>query len=173
MTRTDNQAEIGMHVFERHGLGRAPFRCVGMFEKRFDLGDGTSKPGGTCDYCGNGILYVYQVRSADRRTFGVGCDCVERTGDAGLIRGYKNLPEVRAMNRARAKAKDDAVIAEWNALFNAPETIAKLSAIMVPGRPWVPGEQVTLFENFRRIWSMCGAAGHKRTLKALKARLAS
>ena len=75
------------------------------------------------------------------------------------------------MARAKARAKDDRVIAEWSALFNSPETVDKLSAIMVPGRPWVPGEQVSLWDDFKRIWSMCGAAGHARTLKALKRRL--
>jgi hypothetical protein len=170
---TDNAAEVGMHVFERAGLGKAPFRCIGIDEKFITHPDGTTQASGSCAYCSTGIRYVYIVIGRDRKPFGVGCDCVERTDDAGLIRSYKNLPEVRALNRARAKAKDDAIIAEWNALFSAPETISKLSAIMVPGRPWVPGDEVTLFDDFKRIWGMCGAAGHKRTLKALKNRLAA
>lgn len=172
MTKTDNAAEVGMHVFERAGLGKAPFRCIGMFEKRHDLGNGESKPGGTCDYCSNGILYVYQVKSSDGRVFGVGCDCVARTGDAGLIRSYKTLPAVRAANRAKAKAKDDRVCAEWGALIEAPATVEKLSAIMVPGRPWVAGEQVTLLDSMKRLWGMCGAAGRARALKALKEQVA-
>lgn len=173
LARTDNPAEVGMHVFERAGLGKAPFRCIGMAEKFIQHPDGSTQAAGTCAYCGQGIRYVYTVMGRDRRPFNVGCDCVERTGDAGLIKSYKQRPEVRAMARAKAKAADERVIAEWTALFNAPATIEKLSAIMVPGRPWVPGEQVTLYDDFKRIWGMCGATGRRNNLKALKRRLAA
>jgi hypothetical protein len=48
-----------------------------------------------------------------------------------------------------------------------------LPAIMVPGRPWVAGEQVTLLDSLKRLWGMCGASGRAKTLKALKKRLES
>ena len=173
MTKTDNLNEVGLHVFERAGLGKAPFHCIGMEEKTFQACQGAPiQPGGSCKYCGQGIRYVYIVRGRDGRCFGVGSDCVAKTGDAGLIRSYKTLPAVRAANRAKAKAKDDRVIAEWQTLINLPENIAKLSALFVPGRPWVPGEQVSLLDDMNRIWRMCGAAGRARNLKALKKYLA-
>lgn len=174
MTRTDNQAEVGLHVFERAGLGRAPFRCVGMAEKTYQAHcDAPVQAAGSCDYCGNGIRYVYQIKSRDGRVFGVGSDCVARTEDAGLIRSYKTLPAVREANRAKARAKDERVKAEWAELIDAPATVAKLSALFVEGRPWVPGEQVTLLDSMKRLWGMCGAAGRKRTLKTLKSHLGS
>ncbi len=159
-----------MHVFERSGLGTAPFRCVGMIEKAIKYPDGTSQAGGCCDYCGNGIRYVFQVRSRDGRTFGVGCDCVARTGDAGLIRSYKQLPAVREANRAKAKARDERVIAEWKSLIEAPATIEKLSTMFVSG-PWSNHQPITLLSSITRLWGMCGAAGRKRTLKSLKSYL--
>jgi hypothetical protein len=172
LAKTDNAAEVGMHVFERAGLGRAPFRCVGMSEMVIAHPDGTTQAGGSCDYCSTGIRYACHVKAADGRTFKVGTDCVARTGDAGLIRSYKTLPAVRAANRTKAKAKDTRVCAEWTALIEDPATIAKLSAVMVPGRPWVAGEQVTLLDSMKRLWTMCGATGRARTLKTLKAHLA-
>ena len=124
-------------------------------------------------YCGQGIMLQCRIKSADGRTFKVGGDCVARTDDAGLIKSFKTHPAVREMARAKSQAKDAAVCAEWTAIIDAPTTIAKLSAIMIPGRPWVQGEQVTLLDSMKRLWGMCGAAGRKRTLKTLKGHLES
>jgi hypothetical protein len=77
------------------------------------------------------------------------------------------------MNRAKAQARDGRVIAEWDALISSTDTVATLSAIMVPGRPWVAGEQVTLLDDMKRVWGMCGASGRARQLKYLKAKLAA
>jgi hypothetical protein len=171
ISRTDNPAEVGMHVFERAGLGKAPFRCIGVAEKFITHPDGTTQAAGSCAFCGQGIRYVYTVIGRDQRPFNVGCDCVERTGDAGLIKSYKQRPEVRAMARAKAKARDDRVIAEWNALIDTPEAIECLTGYKVAGRPWIPGEQITAYEDFKRIWNRCGASGRARTLRLLKQRL--
>jgi hypothetical protein len=82
-----------VHVFERAGLGRAPFRVVGFQEKRgpimLDTGLTVGAPGqpmGTCDYCGTGIANCYQICSADDKPFVVGSECVRKTDDAGLKR---------------------------------------------------------------------------------------
>lgn len=171
MTKTDNPNEVGLHVFERAGLGKAPFRCVGFSEAVISYPDGSIQPSGCCAYCFTGIRYTCIIKSRDGRTFTVGSDCVAKTGDAGLLRSYKTLPAVREANRAKARARDERVVAEWKALIEAPATIEKLSALFVPGRPWVPGEQVTLLDSMKRLWGMCGAAGRKRTLKSLKSYL--
>ena len=171
--KTDNPELVGVHEFERAGLGKAPFRCVGYFEKVYQASpDSPRQPGGSCDYCGTAITLHCQIRGADGATFVVGSDCVAKTGDAGLIRSFKNRPEVRAAAAAKRAAKDAAVKAEWNRLTTDAATIAKLSDVWVPGRPWVVGEQVLLLDSMRRLWGMCGAAGRQRTLKTLKAHLA-
>lgn len=64
------------HPFERAGLGKAPFRCVGCRENWFVMPGFGQKPGGSCDYCGTGILYEYVIKSADGAEFVVGSDCV-------------------------------------------------------------------------------------------------
>lgn len=166
--RTDNQAEVGLHVFERAKLGKAPFRVVGYFEKTYQAAPGAPvQTGGSCAYCGTGISLHCRISSNDGREFVVGSDCVARTGDAGLIKSFKTHPSVRAARRAKAKAKDEAVIARWSALIDAPATIAKLGGMFVQGRPWVPGDQVCLFEDMKRRWSFCGASGRKNLLKVL------
>ena len=46
--------------------------------------------------------------------------------------------------------------------------VAKLTAVMVPGRPC---EQVSLHDELKRVWGVCGAQGRRSQLKALKTRL--
>jgi hypothetical protein len=162
-TKTDNPAHVGAHVFERAGLGRAPFR----FESISRIGGA----GGSCQYCSTHILWACHVVGADGRRFFVGTDCIAKCGDAGLIRAYKNSPAVRQIARDKRDAKDHAVIAAWDALMADQANVAKLSLVMVPGRPWVPGEQVTLYDSLKRLWGMCGASGRARTLKSLQQRL--
>ena len=101
MTKTNVAAEVGVHVFERAGLGQAPYRYLGTSENRFDNGDGTSKPGGTCQYCGNGILHEFFLKSKDGKTFKVGSDCIERAGDKGILQQYRSSPEYRNAQRLK------------------------------------------------------------------------
>lgn len=68
--------EKQIHPFEKAGLGKAPFRCVGCRENWFVMPGFGQKPGGTCDYCGTGILYEYVIKSSDGAEFVVGSDCV-------------------------------------------------------------------------------------------------
>jgi len=90
--------EIGKHVFELAGLGLAPFNFVGMIEKIFKAGDQV-KAGGTCAFCGTGIRFCCRIESADGKSFIVGTDCVNKTGDKGIIEAYKNSAEYRSYQR--------------------------------------------------------------------------
>lgn len=116
-------ATIRVHRWEVSGFGRAPFRCTGMTEQRHDMGGGKSKPGGTCDYCGQGILYVFNIVSSDGRKFKVGCDCVAHTHDpaerivAQTKRMLANHKRAKAGEgrAAKAKAASAARQAAWDA----------------------------------------------------------
>jgi hypothetical protein len=166
LAKTDSPAEIGMHVFERAKLGIAPFYCFSSEEKIFQACPGAPiQPGSSCDYCGQGIRYVYWIKGRTGSAFKVGSDCVMRTGDAGLIQSYKNHPSVRAVNRDKAKARDERVIAEWNALIADETACEKLSAHMVPDRNFKPEPWLNAA---KRAWPWCGMAGHARYLKAAK-----
>lgn len=83
-----------IHRFEEHGLGKAPFAFVDMFQRVNQDG----YPIGTCRYCGNGIKYCYLIRSADGRSFEVGSECVKKTDDEGL----KRIVDVAKQDRKRA-----------------------------------------------------------------------
>lgn len=82
-----------IHKFEQVGLGKAPFRLIGMYEKRCS-GQPDSRgitvgyagqPAGSCDYCGTGIANCFLIQSADGKRFEVGEDCVRKTDDTGLV----------------------------------------------------------------------------------------
>lgn len=92
--KTDNKDLVSKHVFEEAGLGKAPFRFMGISQNLFKAGDAV-KPGGTCDYCGTGILHEYKIVSADNKSFVVGSNCILKTGDKGIIKAYKSSPEYR------------------------------------------------------------------------------
>lgn len=85
-----------IHAFEQAGLGKAPFRYVGMEYQEISYGQAvvghaggvpiTTKPGGTCAYCGQYIVNMFGVESADGNRFHVGCECIRKTGDAGMMK---------------------------------------------------------------------------------------
>lgn len=85
-----------LHIFERAGLGIAPFRIAGVCWSAF---------GSSCDYCGHEIMEICTIQDSGGRTFKVGNVCVEKTGDAGLIHPMRE--ELKRMRREAKQAKDD------------------------------------------------------------------
>lgn len=129
-----------IHKFEAAGLGVAPFRCVAVRQNLFPLGDGTSKPGGTCDFCSNGIMWEFVIKGADGRTFKVGSDCVAKTGDAGMIRTSRrmrsNFRTPEQIAAAEAKRAAYAAMREAEAIARA-EAVAKAEAEAIPANAWI------------------------------------
>ncbi len=96
-----------IHRFERAGLGKAPFQFTGtVTEKVFCVPGGTPKAGSSCDYCGTGIRYEFWVNSSCGKTFKVGCDCIHKTGDRGLIKQISVAErKLRDVKNAAAKVR--------------------------------------------------------------------
>jgi hypothetical protein len=116
MNTTTETAEFAagtaVHPFELAGLGKAPFRYVGMEEKVHNNGDGTTKAGSCCDYCCASIRYVFWVVSADGRRFKTGCDCIHKVNDARLIKVIaKDEAKLAKAKRDAKRAKDVARVA--------------------------------------------------------------
>jgi hypothetical protein len=79
-----------VHPFEKAGLGKAPFTFTGLQRVTFQAAPGAPvQVGGSCDYCATGIVLHFFIRSSDGKSFKVGCDCVAKTGDRGLIKATK------------------------------------------------------------------------------------
>ena len=167
---TENPAQVGMHVFTRSKLGAAPFRCIGVHQKLgpIHMADGTEvgypgQPMGVCAHCGTGIADCYVIRSAEGNVFVVGSSCVEKTGDAGLLKSYKNSPEVRAFKRSKRELRAKAVDVQLTDLLAANKE--KLASIQI--KKW-NGQMESQFDYFKRIIPYCGASGRLRYLKHLR-----
>lgn len=102
-----------VHIWEFNGIGKAPFKCVGMasipstslaeqnphaYNKAMqDLPKGFGV--GSCEVCGTPLVNNFLIKDAEGRKFAVGCDCVRKSSDAGLIE------KVDAIRREREREK--------------------------------------------------------------------
>jgi hypothetical protein len=81
--------------------------------------------GSSCDYCGTCIRYEFWVQSADGNRFKVGCDCIHKTDDAGLIRqisaAERKLRD--AKNKAAKERKKDRIAIRLAAALEKLPTI--------------------------------------------------
>lgn len=119
---TTAEIQTKAHPFELSGMGRGPYTFMGMVsipsaslaeanplayqnalrELPRDLIGGC----GTCSNCGMGIMNICIVRDADGNHYGVGSDCVEKTGDSVL--GDKVKIEVAKHRAKQARARNEA-----------------------------------------------------------------
>lgn len=106
-----------VHVFEAAGLGIAPFRFVRFEVKTYQACHGAPiQPGTTCDFCGTAIINVFWIKGQDGHEFKVGCDCVEKTGDAGLRKVVDAV--VKAHQKALRDARDGVKMDQLQELLN-------------------------------------------------------
>jgi hypothetical protein len=108
-----------IHIFEKAGLGRAPFRFVDYYEKK----------GGSCEYCGHAITRHYGVRGVDGHTFYVGSECIYKHGEAGLIDAVKAETREIANEKRRAKAAEKAAVKRAEKLVAEAEYRARQDKI--------------------------------------------
>jgi hypothetical protein len=137
-----------VHRFEEAGLGRAPFRFVGIetandraavqTERASNGMIYTTNYATSCDYCGQGIQNAFQVRSADGKQFKVGCDCIRKTGDAGLIR---HVTDEERSKRAKATAARNLAKSQREAALVAAFRAGKCESLH--GQPHPKGRQGT------------------------------
>jgi hypothetical protein len=174
MEKAKDGSTVG-HVFERAQLGTAPFTFLRMEEKTYKVGDGSVMPGGTCQYCGNGIRYCYWIQSADGRKFYVGSDCVNHLGDTKLVAIVESKERARknAAARARAEAKRIAA-AEAEAREVAarlPEYRAAVNALDALPHPtaYFAAQGKTRADYFRYFENADGVPSLYRLKEAIKA----
>lgn len=119
------------HKFEVAGLGTRPFICVGMWTMPSNALLETNPTAynmalanrphdlsvGSCAYCGMGLIYNYIIKNSEGRRFVVGCECVNKTGDEGLVREVKRA-RVEHKQRERQAIRDVAK-AEREAAYQA------------------------------------------------------
>lgn len=110
-------SESNLHPFEKAGLGKAPFRYVGMVcqevvgnERVLNGPDAgimvTTKPGGTCDACGHAIVDMYGIESSDGVRSKVGCDCILKVSKVSPVADQAKLAkDVKVAKKAKTDAR--------------------------------------------------------------------
>lgn len=151
------------HRFETAGLGKAPFRVLGVEVRvgpiRYPNGLEVGAPGqpmGCCQYCGQGIAECWMIGSSDGKTFMVGCDCVRKTGDAGLRSAM--APHLKAKRAKAAKARLDRA-----------EAALPVDALRAKPHPHIPGK--TLLDYVDYLLERGGQAGRTRACRIIEANL--
>lgn len=105
-----------IHIFEMANLGTGPFDFVGEYDRGRDH---TS-----CDYCGTRIRYEQIISDSTGKTFKVGNECVNKTGDTGLVSKMKLAEKAR---KARQKAEKLAAELEAQRQRNGGKTDQELA----------------------------------------------
>ena len=169
-----------IHPFQRAGLGLAPFRFVGMGQQDRLYGEVilnraeyertgvalTTKPGGTCAFCGTAITNLFNIESADGKRFHVGCDCVEKTADRALLVAVKRA--TLAANKKKRALRDASNQRELAALLADPATRARLEALPHPRSASADRNLLGWADFMARA---AGAAGRAKAIKAIKGAL--
>jgi hypothetical protein len=162
-----------MHSFEKAGLGLSPFRYVGMEHQEIEYGQRvigsvggcsiTTKPGGTCAYCGQYIVNMFQVESADGKRFHVGCDCIEKVGDAGLIKLVAaDLKKLKAQREADRIVRAKSALPKAYGLTNQPHP-----------NGYMAEQGKTLRDYCEWLMTHSGTAGKLRAARMIEAAIAS
>lgn len=159
------------HVFETAGLGKAPFRYLGCFVSvgPIKLADGSEvgapgQPMGTCAYCGAGIKNCCKIKSADGIVSIVGCDCVAKTGDAGLKSLVKK--QVSAWSKDREAARVETL---QDRLKNDEELRSMLQGKAHPKgfKNRETGEPLTMLDQVEWMMANSGHSGRMRMVRSI------
>jgi len=155
------------HKFEIAGLGKAPFKFVGVEKKVYVAYPGApAQPAGTCDYCGNGILWCCMIRDTEGRTFIVGNECVKKTGDEGLkkITASAVRRQISDAKFAAKQLKDQANAEAAQAAFRSGRFDAELKAQPHP-TPYMAAKGLTKYDYFSWIFECTGYSKQASLLK--------
>lgn len=172
-TKTENPANVGKHKFEVAGLGAGPFRFTHMEENVITYPDGTTQAGGCCDYCFTGIRYEFHIVSKDGKRSKVGCDCIAKVGDEGLLKAYKTSKQWRDLQAYKRAIKAAKVRDELTALIG--DSAATLAVLPHP-RGFTDRQThqpMTALDYYRWHLENAGASGRDGTLRELKRHLAA
>jgi hypothetical protein len=156
-----------IHPFERAGLGKAPFRFIGSERKTFQAHPGAPiQVGGSCDYCGTGIIEHCYIRSADGKTFKVGCDCVMKTHHKGTP---LYTAAEKALKAARKATKETNERARIKAAKAALEENPELLADRPHSRKWAADKGMTARDEVLWYLAHAGRQGQMMATKAIEA----
>lgn len=176
-----------LHKFEKAGLGKAPFEFIDIWQgpskgllaarpeayyRAVEMAPKTTNPlgHGACHFCGTYIIIHCLIEGANGSRFFVGSDCVEKTGDQGLI--GKVQAKISQIQKARRRELDQQKIEEFASLMRTPKVRDILEKIPHPNAHFASrGKTLLNWADFMRRAS--GVAGTKKGLRIVKKAIAS
>lgn len=160
--------EMNVHPFEKAGLGKAPFKFVGMetrvgpikfIENGVEVQAGApGQPMGTCEYCGMGIAVCCSIRSSDGKHFIVGSTCVEKTSKE-LTRAMK--PELKKHKKAVAQER----VAKAKAVFENEAGVQVELAKSPHSNVYMKARGLTAKDEAEWLFKYGGMAGQTRAAR--------
>jgi hypothetical protein len=156
------------HPFDRAGLGAPPYRFLGVRKNWFVVCPGEpGKPGGSCDYCGQGIAFEFHVEAANGKRFKVGSDCIAKVNRTAVI--DTELDKARRKHERTVRhEREEAFLVEGRAFLARPEVIAALTARPHP-QEWRAVKGETLADMVGWYMTHAGTAGRKYAIKTARA----
>jgi chemotaxis protein histidine kinase CheA len=118
VTTPSNETRTYIHAFELAGLGIAPFEFIAEIDRG-------RRNHTICDFCGTSIRYEQIIQDSKGHNFKVGCECVAKTGDSGLIDMVK---KAQADRKRAQKAAAEAAKLEAQRVKNGGLTDAEVRA---------------------------------------------
>ena len=161
------------HKFEKAGLGLAPFRLINVIERRgpireykdgqptgLEIGS-PGQPMGCCKYCYTGIATCYVIESADGNCFDVGCECVKKVGDAGLIK------VINKHKATAAKAREAQRIGDMRYRLEHDDGLRELLASKPHPQRWRDKGR-SLLDSVEWMMDNAGHAGRIKTVRLIE-----
>jgi hypothetical protein len=149
-----------LHKFERAGLGKGPFRFIGARENWYSAGPGHKQPGGSCDFCGNGIANEFWFKSADGKQFKVGSECFHKSGDKVNVSAVHKAKV--DMDRDKRHAREKAKLEIGEPLF-----MQVLAAAKDKPHPndYFAKQGKTLADYLEYLWKASGTTGKLKLIR--------
>ena len=156
---------MSIHKFERAGLGKAPFRCIGFERRTFQAAPGAPvQAGGSCDYCSTAITDHYIIRGADGSEFKVGSSCVAKAGDRGLVNEAKK--RANKIKRAALAERNAARIAAAITVLRTLVARKKLRAVDHTHK-WAADKGLTALDQVVFLLRKGGNSGKIRAVRLI------
>lgn len=148
------------HPLERAGLGKPPYRLLGVTQEKFQAHpDAPVQVGASCDFCGQGIIDTYWCISADGKRFKLGSDCIAKVYKKKDQRGDPLYQAVLKSKADKRHVREDKKIERAKQLFADPAIQDALRQMPHPHK-WFASQGKTRYD-----WVEFALSGNFTTIK--------
>ena len=159
-----------IHPYEQRGLGTAPYRFVGVRKNVYSPVPEVQQPGGTCSYCGTGILFEFCIRSSEGKEYTIGSECIRKV-DSEIYQPSEFILALRNHERDQRHDRETRQLAELTPIFFSPEYQQLFDGQPHPNKFYAE-QGSTKWDYMKFCWNASGSRGKIAMGKMAKKRLA-